>query len=121
MDLSAYQVALAYPSNLPQMQAARAAQLQAAGLQPPALSRPGPPGQAGAPGDDTAPWKQRWQDYLQQQAAYRQQLTQQMHGLGPYANQLTLGQIQQAVDARRSQVMQAMLGAGPGVFRGPGQ
>lgn len=66
------------------------------------------------------PWRQQWQQYLQQQAAYRQQLAQQLHGLGPYGNALTLPQVQQSVDARRSQMMQVLMGMG-GSFGGPAQ
>jgi hypothetical protein len=107
-----------WPTVLPQVPAA-------AGIanKPPAAPEPAAPRQSamtasGAPGDEQ-PWAMRWREYLQSQAAHRQQVAQMMHGLGPYANQLTLDQVKQAVDAHRSAVMQFMLGAGPGAFSNP--
>lgn len=93
--------------------------LQAA-LQRPQPSYAGPPGgldmpqlQGAGPAQNAPmPWKQQWQDYLVQQAAYRQQLAQQLHGLGPYSNALTLPQVGAAVNARRNEVMQYLMGAG---------
>jgi hypothetical protein len=86
---------------------------EAAGYQRPSLQAPAPAEAA------PMPWVQQWRQYLQQQAAYQQQLAQQMHGLGPLGNQLTLPAINQMVSARRNEVLQALMGA-PGGARALG-
>jgi hypothetical protein len=75
------------------------------------------------PQESVMPWMQQWRQFLQQQAAYQQQIAQQMHGLGPYSNALTgPAQIQQLVNSRRNEVMQYLMGAGgPRSLAPPGQ
>jgi hypothetical protein len=123
-----------FPNSRAEFRPAAAAQAKPPELGQATLGRPPNPTYPGAPTGYGAaalqptpppqeipqPWRQQWQQYLQQQAAYRQQLAQQLHGLGPYGNALTLPQVQQSVDARRSQMMQVLMGMG-GSFGGPAQ
>jgi hypothetical protein len=123
-----------FPNSRAEFRPAAAAQAKPPELgqatlgRPPNPTYPGTPAGYGAasvqsappPQEIPQPWRQQWQQYLQQQAAYRQQLAQQLHGLGPYGNALTLPQVQQSVDARRAQMMQVLMGVG-GSYGGPAQ
>lgn len=99
-----------------------AASLDAAGIrqytQPPPPQLGAAPVRGSQPSETPQPWMQQWRKYLQEQAAYQQQIAQQLHGLGPYANNLT--DLQQRVAAHRNEVMQQMLGMGAGAFGKPG-
>lgn len=64
------------------------------------------------------PWQQAWQKYLAEQAAWQQQTSQQLHNLGPYANN-PLASGQPLLSSQQMMQMRAMMGQDTGSITPP--